>query len=337
MKKQYVVLVRDHSGSMYSYRDAAMRDYNSTIADLKKASAETDIDTIVFVIAMTSKANIKTVVTNSSVNSLKPLTDYPAGGGDTPLFDAVHQAIVELQRVPDALSSDVSFLVLVTTDGEDNSSERSNKNGIAGKIRQLQATDRWTFAFRTPRGGKNLLAGFGIPGGNVQEWEQTERGFEVATHVNTAAISNFYQGRATRGITGSSTFYADAGNLTNATVKRNMTDISGSVTVYPVKSREMIQPFMEDVLRRPYLPGTAFYQLSKTEKVVQASKGIILRNKNTGAVYAGQDARDLLNLPDRNISLKPGDHGDWDIFIQSTSNNRILLPSTSVVYWAGGR
>jgi len=72
----------------------------------------------------------------------------------------------------------------------------------------------------------------------------------------------------------------------------------------------------------------------KPEKVVQDYKKIIIRNKYHGATYQGAAARQLLNLPTQgNISLRPGDHGDWDIYIQSTSNNRILPPGTTVLYW----
>jgi hypothetical protein len=72
----------------------------------------------------------------------------------------------------------------------------------------------------------------------------------------------------------------------------------------------------------------------KTEKIVQGYKQIAVRNKKSGAVYAGQAARQLLQLPSTgNITLKPGTHGDWDIYIQSTSLNRILPAASSVLYW----
>jgi len=35
------------------------------------------------------------------------------------------------------------------------------------------------------------------------------------------------------------------------------------------------------------------------------------------------------------IKLAPGDHGNFEIFIQSTSNNRKLLAGTKCVYWRG--
>jgi hypothetical protein len=101
-----------------------------------------------------------------------------------------------------------------------------------------------------------------------------------------------------------------------------------------------IGPFVEKKTRTAYQRGSAFYELVKTEKAVQASKLIVIRNRRDGAVYAGQSARDLLGLPTQGtIKLSPGDHGDWEIFIQSTSSNRHLPVGSKVLYWAnsGGR
>jgi hypothetical protein len=150
------------------------------------------------------------------------------------------------------------------------------------------------------------------------------------------AVQNFY-GQRTRGVTASSNFYADASQVTPKVAKQTLTDISGSVRIFPVDARDEIQPFFIKKMKY-YVPGTAFYQLTKPEKAVQAYKGIIIRNKKSGEVYAGQSARDLLGIPTGGtIKLCPGDHGNWDIFIQSISNNRILYPGTSVVHWSDGR
>ncbi len=80
--------------------------------------------------------------------------------------------------------------------------------------------------------------------------------------------------------------------------------------------------------------GAAFYARSKPYKSVQRYKLIVIRDKNSGEVYAGQSARDLLNLPTQGmISLSPGNHGNYDIYIQSTSVNRKLVAGTNVLYW----
>ena len=80
-----------------------------------------------------------------------------------------------------------------------------------------------------------------------------------------------------------------------------------------------------------YQIGNAYYLLMKPEKV-QHHKQIILREKGKEAVYAGLDARHILGLPSVDVKVKPGDHANWDIFIQSTSVNRKLIQGTKLVY-----
>lgn len=118
-----------------------------------------------------------------------------------------------------------------------------------------------------------------------------------------------------------------------------MTNISAEVRIFPVPHSQegiAVKQFVEYSLKKPYSLGTSFYQLSKPEKAVQSYKLIVIRDKDTGAVYAGQSARDLLGLPSNGgtVSLNPGNHGHYDIFIQSTSTNRKLVGGTSLLYWA---
>jgi hypothetical protein len=328
-KKQYIGISRDHSGSMASLRTAAMKDYNDSIKAIKTAATENDIDTVASVTSC--GGNVRTEVTNSSISRLTPLAEYRAEGG-TPLFDSVGTLINLFKQVPDYNKPDVTFLIMAITDGEENQSHEW-AHRLGQEIHKLQTTDRWTFVFRVPRGYGRHLENLGIPSGNIQEWETTERGLRESSAQTITAVSNYFQG-VSRGITSSKTFYANLDKVSPNQVISAMKDISDEVAIFPVKNRGMIQPFIEQKTNHPYQKGTGFYQLSKPEKIVQDYKILVVRNKNTGAVYGGGDARRLLNLPDTgNISLKPGNHGEWDLFVQSTSANRILVPGTSALYW----
>jgi hypothetical protein len=51
-------------------------------------------------------------------------------------------------------------------------------------------------------------------------------------------------------------------------------------------------------------------------------------------VYGGDQARDLLGLPrGQSIKLVPGRSGDYEVYVQSTSINRRLIPGTQVLYY----
>lgn len=339
--KQYVGFSRDHSSSMSGLASSAKKDYNLNIDTIKSAALKEDIDTIVSVVECGYSRTITTggvrrAVVNSSVSMLKPLEDYPTPGYATPLFDSVNELISVLSTVPDADDPNVSFLIMVITDGEENSSKISGLS-LAAKINQLQKTDRWTFTFRVPSGSKRrLLLNLPIPEGNVQEWEQTERGYAASTDATTRSVTNYFTARST-GLRSTSKFYADAADINTKQLKQRMTNISSEVRIFPVPFNQdgiAIKGFVDFNTKKPLQLGQAFYQLSKPEKAVQGYKVIVIRDKDSGEVYAGQSARDLLGIPSGGtISLNPGDFGKYEIFIQSTSTNRKLVGGTSLLLW----
>lgn len=332
--KQYIGISRDHSGSMFALKQAAMKDYNDSIAAIKAASSSNNIDTIVSVVKCgVGSGVVAQEVTNSNVQVLQPLRFYNAEG-QTPLFDSVGMLIDMLRSAPDINDPNVSFLIMAITDGEENYSRYWSSAKLADQIKILQSTDRWTFVFRVPNGYKKQLVDLGIPGGNIQEWDTTERGLREGSVQTQDAFKNYYAARST-GVRSTDSFYANLGSVSQSQMQAVMTDISITVKIWPVRTGgSMIRPFVEKQLGHGMTLGAAFYQLNKPEKAVQSYKQIIIRDKQTGSVYAGVAARELLGLPTAGtIKLAPGDHGNYEIYIQSTSVNRKLIAGTNVLYW----
>lgn len=337
--KSYIGLSRDHSASMRGIARYAGQDYNTKIDAIKEASIENKQNTIVSVVECGSghTSLVKRVVVNSDVNALEHITDYRADGHGTPLFDSVGDLIEQFQSVPDRNDENVSFLVMAITDGYENRSVRYNADTISRKIRELTATDRWTFVFRVPRGHASRLSRLGIPEGNILEWDQTQAGVETAAKHDSAAFTQYFKTRST-GATSVDKFYSNLSEVSSKDVEANLTDISQEVTIWPVSKAEdgfAIRDFVEGRLKGDkMLKGAGFYQLTKTEKKVQEYKKILIRDRNTEAVYYGQSAKQLMGVPARgDFRLAPGDHSHYDIFIQSTSVNRKLKTGTSLVYW----
>ena len=335
--KQYVGFVRDHSISMQGLRHEAKDDYNSNIESIKIASKKHNLDTIVNTVkcgvGYTGKVEVETV--NSTVHMLKPIKDYETEGGGTPLFDSVGQLIELMTRVPDYDDQSVSFLVVVITDGFENRSRNYDARRLSRVIQDLQRTDRWTLTFRVPRGHVGHLTALGIPHGNIIEWDQTQEGFRYSTEVQTQAFDNFYEARS-RGQKSSSSFYADLRDVSPGDVRKKLGDITKQLEVWDVKNAgSEIRTFCEwHTGNGTYLKGAAFYELTKPEKIVQDYKKIIVFDKVCGKYYGGVEGRTLLGLPDfGSVHLKPGAHGQYDIFVQSTSVNRKLMKGTKLVYW----
>lgn len=339
MKKQYIAFSTDHTGSMRSRIKPAVADYNMTVESTKAAAAANNIDTIVSHVKIGHRGNAAPhiAIRNSSLTALSTMSaaDYDADAGETRLFDTVATCVDVLKNVPDYNDPDVSFLVMINTDGGNNAGRMSGRE-CAKMIQELQSTDKWTFVFRVPRGEAHNLVRLGIDEGNILEWETTTKGMETATAQNAQAMNSFFQARAA-GTRATRSFYANLKDVKSEDVKAVMVDVSTKVALLPVAEAEhemQIRDFVEKRTGKPLLKGAAFYQLTKSEDKVQASKKICIRDKKSNAIYYGDAARQLLGLPQySDVRLKPDDLGNFDVFIQSTSVNRKVQKGSHILLW----
>lgn len=336
MYKNYIGIVRDHSASMSHLRAQALKDYNSQIVSIRNNSQKYNIDTIVStsICGYGRTRDAKLDVVNSSVNRLENLNTYETAGCGTPLWDAVGLLIENFSKVPDFGDPEVTFLIIVITDGEENSSKIYSSSRLSTLIKIFTATDRWTFAFRVPVGYKRQLQStLNIPEGNIVEWKQTNKGFEKVTNITNQSFDSYYSARSL-GVRSTNKFFVDVNNLQEHTLKNVLNDIKKEVEFFVVPNVIEIKEFLENDKGVPYIKGQCFYSLVKTE-TLQPQKKIAIRDKSTGAVYVGNEARDLLNLPrDYDIKIVPSTYSAYyEVFIQSTSVNRKLMPNQTVMLW----
>jgi hypothetical protein len=339
MSKTYVCYVNDHSGSMEDLAEAAIVDYNASVEAVKQASSREMQDTIVSVVAVGVGPNIRgqhncgttRQVTVSNPHVLKPINSWSTDGG-TPLYDGIGDMINMMKQMPDADKEDVSFLVLITTDGEETHSTVYNVASLKTLMQRMVETGRWTFVFRVPKGRTaRQITELGVSKDNIQEWETTSAGLAKSTKATTAAVDSFYTARSA-GAKSSTSFYADASKVNLAALK----DITSELSLYVVRPEEEGMEIRNFILtkRMACLKGSAFYQLTKTEARVGHDKLIIVRDQATGKMFSGKEAREMIGLPtDQNARLHPGDHKAYDLFIQSFSTNRKLVGGTGVLYW----
>ena len=129
---------------------------------------------------------------------------------------------------------------------------------------------------------------------------------------------------------------------------RNLNDVSANFRTLKVNNAGpggaewLIRKFVENRMLHnitfsrqaghAYGAGNAYYQLTKNEKV-QAAKSLVVKDKSTGAIYGGHEARALIGMPtDVQVRVKPGNLQHWDIFVQSTSFTRKLVRGTELLY-----
>lgn len=113
--------------------------------------------------------------------------------------------------------------------------------------------------------------------------------------------------------------------------------------VFKVDKKQSIRDFVNEQ-HVMFQPGRGFYELSKSVKV-QQHKEIILVDKRTKDIFTGPQVREMLGLlpqVTRGISSateRLSSHStlsNYDVFIQSTSYNRELLPNTLFMYEVDG-
>lgn len=324
----HIALALDNSGSMSRIRDAAKNAYNSVLSEIQRNASATGQKTLVTQILFGDSAVLTDSAREAAV--VRPLVDY-LPRESTALWDGVGLAIETLPKHASP-EEDNAFLVIVVTDGYENNSLVFDSGKLSTLIGQKYATGRWTFTFQVPRGSTSLITGpLGIPAGNVREWEQTEEGARDVGRSTSFGTQTFYAARSA-GKTKVDDFYVNTNlKATPKQVAAKLDDISDRFNLYEVRAEEPIKPLVERRTRKPYVMGSAYYLLTKTE-TIQPQKSVLVMSKGKKAVWGGQQARDLIGLPQgRTCKATPGNHGEYNIFIQSTSTNRRLPRGTKVL------
>ena len=334
-----IALVIDSSGSMCGFRNDVVRIVNEQVAEIKKNAAklgqQTSLTIYTFADLVYQKDHYEDVFTFKGLERYLP-------SGNTAMFDAIGKAINDLRKMPFGDDLNTSFLIVTFTDGEENRSLHYNKDRLLTAMREVERTDRWTFAFSVPRGGRRQIVSFGIPDGNIQEWEQTAQGIQSMNQSTMIGINTYYGARS-NGATRSMSFFQPDLTAIPKTAIRNLNDLSQSFQVWNVDCNVPIREFVEDKIRQQpaiarkvgsnYQVGRAYYQLTKSEEV-QATKDLVILDKATNALYGGNEARELIGCPmNQTFKLKPGNLGNYEVFVKSTSVNRKLLSGTKMLYF----
>ncbi len=337
MLQTHVAFCIDESGSVRNIVKPLVDAYNQTVTDIRQAVLDEGQEASMTALAFGDRVlKHRILYVGQQVQTVKPLvyTDLNPTGM-TPLFDSVWRAIKKLEELDDG-KPETSFVVSVITDGHENQSIDPGVPTTVKEIAKKIDTDRWTFTFLVPNGNEDSFSiKFNIPRGNVQGWDtKTARGTKEAGIVTSTAYKGYFKARSA-GKTSSKSFYSSTANLTVREARSSLSEITGQV--------EFIVPHMDCQIRdaiishgKEWIKGAAFYALIKTEKKVQNYKMVALRVKTSGKVYSGQEAREMLGIGGATgtVRLVPGDHGKFDVFIQSTSVNRKIPAGSEILYWS---
>lgn len=339
INKNYVTIVLDSSGSMDARKLDVIQMVNSMMDTIFSEAKDEDALEIRFsMLTFSDHFNLIWAAYNENPKRVTELnrTNYTPCG-NTALLDAVGLAVNSLLNLPDAESENTNFLVLVITDGYENHSVEFSKSQIETLLSKINKKDNWTLAFNVPYGnGDYLRRAFKVPKNNIKEWDSgSEVSIRETRSVNNQALSSYYTEVKSGSIMGSSNFYTDLSNLSRKDIVRNLVDVSSAFKQAKVNEHISIKEFVELTLKRKYVIGSTYYCLTKPE-VIQPNKNVLLMEKGSKVVWGGEAARGLIGLPPLNtpgahVKVVPGNHSNYDIYVQSTSINRKLIPSTKIL------
>lgn len=317
---QHVVLVMDDSASMGHIRDRANTEgakmLNAMVNDLRGAGFDVQVSGYEFATGVARRAK--------RIQSWKP--SIGATGGATALNSAIIRAIEDSEKEE---RSDESTLILVVTDGENNRHGHSVMD-VRDAVRRAQGTGRYTVLLAGPSTIKSYASAIGIEAGNVAVWDQSNEGVAKLCSATVAGGASYTQARAGGQRAVNNYFRPDLSKLTAADLAK-LADLSAHFKAMKVDKESRVDEFILDKTKEPLVIGSVYYQLMKREKV-QSHKGVLVRRIGEKRIYGGAQARRLLGLPKHEVTVEPGNHAGYEIFVQSTSINRKLPRGTSILW-----
>lgn len=326
----HIALVVDASGSMSGLSEKVVQVFDRELTTLKQRSVELNQETRISIYLFAS--SVECLVFDMDVMRFTSLRQYYRVGGNTALISGTIQSILDMKKLPE-LYGDHAFLVYVLTDGEENCSLQSDRDGFRNVVKDLK--DNWTLACLVPNQRALFEAKkFGFPTETISVWDTSARGLEKVGDVFTSSLETYMQNRAA-GVRGTKSFFnqVNAKDLTREQVQNNLNELLPnrySIILNDYPKATYIRDLVNEKLPLSYVVGTGYYALVKKE-TVQAKKKLVIQDNKSGKVYSGDAARQLLGISSDEVKVAPGDFGMWTVFIQSTSPARNIIPNQKVL------
>jgi hypothetical protein len=192
--RTFVSFLLDESGSMGMCRQEAIDGFNAYVRQLREQQSDADI---VFTLTkFNTEARVQYVGTAlANVPALTEATYQP--NGNTALHDAVARTVAAVDK--QATFGD-RILVVILTDGAENSSRETTREQVRALIEAKQATGAWTFAFvmaGTDQWAQTTSAGMGIPAANSVGYANTPAGTSDALRRMASASASYAAGQST--------------------------------------------------------------------------------------------------------------------------------------------
>jgi len=149
MKTIHYALILDRSGSMQDIRKVTVSSFNEQISVIQKLQKDFPEQPLTFTLTLFND-EISEIHTRADASVIQPmeLKDY-VPDGTTSLLDAIGLTVNKLQSAltADFANNQAEAIVVILTDGHENSSKKYDLKTISGLIKELEATGNWKFNY----------------------------------------------------------------------------------------------------------------------------------------------------------------------------------------------
>lgn len=178
--KTNVIVILDKSGSMEAVRQATINGFNEYLAGLRKDSPDANLSLTLFNHSVDRREarpvkNIKPI----NMNTYQP-------DGSTSLYDAV------CSTLKDSKTSKDKNLVVIITDGQENTSTTYTEKDLAKLVSELEGKGNWTFVYLGANQDAWANASqWGFKQDNVSSFNATGAGIGATFQAMSAATVNY--------------------------------------------------------------------------------------------------------------------------------------------------
>lgn len=180
-----LVAILDKSISMESLTHSTITGFNKFIDEQRK---DNSTELLVSLVQFANPGALEQTFMEWPISLVQPLTarEYRASGGSTALNDAIGLTLQGLK-----VNSNDAYVVLVITDGQENSSRAFTKAQVRELIGAFEAKGNFTFVFMgSDPSTWAEAASYGVQYSNTMNFSPTAAGVAASYDVGTRGLSN---------------------------------------------------------------------------------------------------------------------------------------------------
>jgi len=185
-----VIFILDMSGSMEPLQQSTINGFNEMLQEQKQYEGQCLVTTVLF------NHDINTVYSRFPISEVSPLSEREYDPfGTTALLDAVGETItmIRQKQMEDAeVLSPEKTLLIITTDGEENSSVEFNLDSVRSMISWLQKNNNWEVIYMgSALSSEHYANDLGIKSDRFVSWNATPQGNIKRQRSMTKKLKDF--------------------------------------------------------------------------------------------------------------------------------------------------